>query len=137
MVAPDDGVNASRGRPVRYAAIGCSVVGGAALLLAGRWAGERSGEVGGMEASGFGAAALLLVAAGIVTVVLGGVAALVHASPAPAAILSGLAGAAGGLGGSAGLGMLSPTLGTVAGLAGAVVVLLACAGRLLAGRSPG
>lgn len=116
----------NRERLVPYAAsaaAGCGVV----MLLVAAWAGERSGQVGGMEATGYGWGAVFLVLAGVPVLLLGGLAALLHRRPLVAGNLCSLAGVGVMLGGGAGMGTLVAPLGWVAAVVGVGVVALGVA----------
>lgn len=114
------------------AVAGCGVV----MLLVASWAGERSEQVGGVEATSYGWGAVFLLLAGVPVLLLAGAAALLHRRPLVAGNLCSLAGVAVLLGGGAGLGTLAAPLGWLAAVVGVAVVALGVAASQWGTASP-
>ncbi|ROR90382.1 hypothetical protein [Nocardioides aurantiacus] len=111
---------------------GSAVVCGAVLLGVSSWAGGRSEQVGGMEATGYGYAALFAGLAGLPTLLLGGLALLLLRRPRAAGNLSLLAGLLVLFGGGAGMGTLHVVLGWATVAVGVAVMTLGVAATTFA-----
>ncbi|KQT94356.1 hypothetical protein ASG49_05600 [Marmoricola sp. Leaf446] len=117
-----------RARQLLLVAAAGTTATGFVMLMVMLWAGERSSEVGGMDGAGYGWTAVLLLLAGLPTLVLGSVAWLLLRRPATAGTLCSLGGVVVLFGGSAAFGMLAGVLGVLAGAVGIALIGLGVVG---------
>ena len=122
--------------PARDLATGAVLACGAGLLVAASWAGDRSGAVGGMEATGYGFAAVFLLLAGVPTLLLGGLALLLRRRPVAAGTACALAGLLVLVGGGAAAGTVASPAYVPAMVVGGVVTALGLAAAALGSRAP-